>query len=253
MREGLRILMVEDVETDAMLAERELKRAGLAVQARRVDREDDFRRELREFRPHVILSDFNMPEFDGMSALVVARETAPDVPFIFVSGTLGEDYAIRALKNGATDYVLKGNLVRLPPAVERALDEARARAERRRGDELLRLEHTVVLQLAGADSAGAGLKEVMRAICETEGWDLGRYFRADNKDLLLRFEQAWCRRDKDIEDFIERSRDMTFAQGEGLVGRAWQSGAPLWSTDTGSDDRVRKSDLSRKFGMGGAF
>jgi diguanylate cyclase (GGDEF)-like protein len=253
MREDLRILMVEDVETDAVLAERELKRAGLAVNARRVDREDDFRRELREFRPQVILSDFNMPEFDGMAALAVAREDAPDVPFIFVSGTLGEDYAIRALKNGATDYVLKGNLVRLPPAVERALEQAKARAERRRDQDLLRLEHMVVLQLAGADSAGAGLKEVMRAICETEGWDIGRYFRADDKAVLLRFEEAWCVRDANLEAYIERSRDMTFAPGEGLVGRAWQSGKALWSTDTTADDRVRRSDLSRKFGMAGAF
>ena len=84
-----------------MGAERELKRAGLAVHARRVEREEDFRRELGEFRPHVILSDFSMPQFDGMSALRIACEIVPDVPFIFVSGTLGEDYAIRALKNGA--------------------------------------------------------------------------------------------------------------------------------------------------------
>jgi diguanylate cyclase (GGDEF)-like protein len=253
MRDGLRILMVEDVETDATLAERELKRAGLAVCAHRVEREEDFRRELREFQPQVILSDFNMPEFDGMSALAVARETAPDVPFIFVSGTLGEDYAIRALKNGATDYVLKGNLVRLPPAVERALEEAKARAERRRGEDLLRLEHKVVLQLAGAESAGAGLKEVMRAICETEGWDAGRYFRMDEKAGVLRFEEAWFTAEQGVREFVERSRHMTFEPGVGLVGKAWQSSEPLWSTDTSADPRVREADLSRKYAMGGAF
>ena len=74
MNAGLRILMVEDVEDDAALAVRELKRAGLAVEARRVDLEADFRRELRDFLPRVILSDFNMPQFDGMSALAIARE-----------------------------------------------------------------------------------------------------------------------------------------------------------------------------------
>ena len=132
MGQELRVVMVEDVESDAELAERELKRAGLAVLARRVEREEDFRREVGEFRPHVILSDFSMPQFNGMSALRIAREIVPDVPFIFVSGTLGEDYAIRALKNGATDYVLKNNLVRLPPTIERAVSEAAARAERRR-------------------------------------------------------------------------------------------------------------------------
>src|SRR2546430_12791909 len=91
MGQELRVVMVEDVESDAELAERELKRAGLAVLARRVEREEDFRREVREFRPHVILSDFSMPQFNGMSALGIAREIVPDVPFIFVSGTLGED------------------------------------------------------------------------------------------------------------------------------------------------------------------
>src|SRR5207245_6599756 len=116
MGQELRVIMVEDVESDAELAERELKRAGLAVLVRRVEREEDFRREVGEFSPHVILSDFSMPQFNGMSALRIAREIVPDVPFIFVSGTLGEDYAIRALKNGATDYVLKNNLVRSPPA-----------------------------------------------------------------------------------------------------------------------------------------
>jgi len=73
-----------------------------------------------------------MPQFDGMSALTLAREICPDTPFIFVSGTIGEEYAIRALKSGATDYVVKGNLVRLPAAVERALAEAKARREKRR-------------------------------------------------------------------------------------------------------------------------
>jgi diguanylate cyclase (GGDEF)-like protein/PAS domain S-box-containing protein len=97
-----------------------------------VDSEPSFEQALREFAPDVILSDFSMPGFDGMAALALARELAPDTPFIFVSGTIGEEYAIRALKNGATDYVLKSNLLRLPAAVERALAEARERRERRR-------------------------------------------------------------------------------------------------------------------------
>ncbi len=73
-----------------------------------------------------------MPQFDGMAALAIAHAMRPDIPFIFVSGTLGEDYAIRALKSGATDYVLKDNLVRLPPAAHRALQDARTAAEQRR-------------------------------------------------------------------------------------------------------------------------
>jgi len=128
----IRVLLTEDVGADAELELRELKRAGLRVTHRIVDREDTFTEALREFAPDVILSDFAMPGFDGMAALALARELKPEVPFIFVSGTIGEEYAIRALKSGATDYVLKTNLVRLPAAVERAVAEARERREKRR-------------------------------------------------------------------------------------------------------------------------
>ena len=135
--ERIRVLVVEDVVTDAEIEVRELKRAGLSVEHRLADSEQSFRLELDRFSPHVIISDFSMPHFDGMTALALARELRPEIPFLFVSGTIGEEYAIRALKNGATDYVLKTNLVRLPAAVERALDEARTRRARRKVEEQL--------------------------------------------------------------------------------------------------------------------
>ena len=135
--ERIRVLMVEDVATDAELEVRELKRAGMRVEHRLVDREDAFLASLGNFAPHVIISDFSMPHFDGMTALALARDNAPNVPFIFVSGTIGEEYAIRALQNGATDYVLKTNLVRLPAAVERAMHEARDRAARQETERAL--------------------------------------------------------------------------------------------------------------------
>jgi diguanylate cyclase (GGDEF)-like protein/PAS domain S-box-containing protein len=128
----IRVLFTEDVASDAELELRELKRAGLRVKHRLVDTEQSFEQALHEFAPDVILSDFSMPGFDGMAALAIARKRSPDTPFIFVSGTIGEEYAIRALKSGATDYVLKANLVRLPAAVERALAEAQERRELRR-------------------------------------------------------------------------------------------------------------------------
>jgi diguanylate cyclase (GGDEF)-like protein len=253
MGQELRVLFVEDVETDAVLAARELKRSGMSVESRRVEREDDLRRELADFRPDVILSDFNMPQFDGMIALAIVREASPDTPFIFVSGTLGEEYAIRALRNGATDYVLKTNLVRLPPTVERAVSEGAARSQRRRDEQLLALEHTVVRQLADADSAAAGLRSVMRSICETEGWDLGLYYRADTRAGLLRFEEAWSPSDPMLEEFIEDSRAMTFAPGFGMRGIVWKTGEALWSTDVLSDPNWKQPELSRKTGIRGAF
>src|SRR5581483_1361019 len=138
MTERLRILIVEDVENDAELALRELRRAGLACDARRVETAAEYKKALEEFQPHVILSDFSMPHFDGMEALRIARQSYPDIPFLFVSGTLGEEYAVRALKNGATDYVLKSNLVRLPVAVEKALQEKEERLARQALEEEVR-------------------------------------------------------------------------------------------------------------------
>ena len=128
----VRVLLTEDVAADAELEVRELRRAGLRFTHRLAEDEEAFERALREFVPDVILSDFSMPGFDGMRALALARELAPETPFVFVSGTIGEEYAVRALKNGATDYVLKSSLLRLPAAVERALAEARERREKRR-------------------------------------------------------------------------------------------------------------------------
>jgi diguanylate cyclase (GGDEF)-like protein len=123
----LRLLMVEDSEADAELTIRHLKEAGFRYSYERVVDEAQMRRSLREGLPDLILSDFALPGFDGMSALAIARVEAPSVPFIFLSGTIGEERAIEALKSGATDYVLKSNPKRLVPAIKRALADAELR------------------------------------------------------------------------------------------------------------------------------
>jgi len=128
--EPIRLLLSEDNAADVELEMRELRRAGLHVAHRVAHTKESFTRELEEFAPEVILSDFSMPRFDGKHALRIARERAPETPFIFVSGTLGEENAIRALKDGAADYVLKDSLLRLPTAVLRALEDAAARRAR---------------------------------------------------------------------------------------------------------------------------
>jgi len=133
-----KILMVEDSATDVELVSRELGRAAIGCDIRRVDTAADYRRELEEFQPDVILSDLSMPRFNGMEALAIARRAHPDVPFIFVSGTIGEENAVRALREGATDYVLKNNLQRLAAAVDRAIRETQERSVRRALEQDLR-------------------------------------------------------------------------------------------------------------------
>jgi diguanylate cyclase (GGDEF)-like protein/PAS domain S-box-containing protein len=128
----LKILLVEDTPTDAELALRELKRSGIRHHGLRVVTERELREELQRFEPDIVLSDFSMPHFDGLSALKVVREVRPDVPFIFVSGRIGEELAIESLKMGANDYVIKTNLSRLPSAVMSAMERVEQRDARRR-------------------------------------------------------------------------------------------------------------------------
>jgi len=138
MEQRIKILMVEDVDTDAELALRALRRDDIELEARRVETRDAFLAGLEQFAPDIILSDCSLPQFDGFSALALACERRPEVPFLFVSGTIGEEVAISALKSGAVDYVLKSNLPRLPPAVRRALEESRMRAARRQAESRFR-------------------------------------------------------------------------------------------------------------------
>ncbi len=152
-RDLLRILLVEDVPTEAEITIRQVRSGGIACTWLRVETEPTLREALRDFQPDVILSDFSLPQFSGLEALGVAREVAPDLPFIFVSGTIGEDRAIEALRCGAVDYVLKGNLNRLTAAVIRALDEAAARIDRRRQEAQIARLTRVLRLLSGINTA----------------------------------------------------------------------------------------------------
>ena len=128
---------------------------------------DTFEKELSEFRPHVILADFSLPGFDGFEALAIARERCPEIPFLFVSGAIGEERAIESMKRGATDYVLKDRLSRLVPAVERALSEAEERSERKRAElALTRSEerHRLLLDVNNAIISSLDRKSLFEAI-----------------------------------------------------------------------------------------
>ncbi len=129
MSRPLRVLVVEDNKIDAELIVRELRSAGFAPQWERVETEAGFRVAI-ESSPDLILSDFTMPQFDGLAALSILRESGKDIPFILVSGTVGEEIAVESMRRGASDYLLKDRLGRLGSAVERAIEETRLRHER---------------------------------------------------------------------------------------------------------------------------
>ncbi|MGQ0602131.1 MAG: PAS domain S-box protein [Anaerolineales bacterium] len=140
MEPPLRLLHLEDDPVDAELLQTRLAFEGLPAEWVRVRTRDDFVAGLQQGDFHLILADYSLPAFDGLSALALAQDIRPSVPFIMVSGVLGEERAVETLKRGATDYVLKTRLDRLAPAVRRALREAEERAERQRAEAALHAE-----------------------------------------------------------------------------------------------------------------
>ncbi len=124
---------------------------------------------------------------------------------------------------------------------------------RKRAEQLQALEHAVNRSLGDADNASSAVRAAIHAICETEGWECGRYFRWDERTGVLRFSDAWWVPDSDIKLYVERSRDLTYAPGVGLVGKVWQGGKAIWVADISRDGRIAQGALAREPGIRGAF
>src|ERR1044071_2286328 len=138
MEKLLRILLLEDSPSDAELIRLELERGGVAHVSKCVSTRDEFLAALSEFKPDLVLADYKLPEINGTEALSISHKQYPHLPFILVTGALGEELAVDTIKRGATDYILKDRLSRLAPAVQRAMQEAEQRAKRHRAEQELR-------------------------------------------------------------------------------------------------------------------
>src|SRR3989442_12869267 len=147
---ALRILHLEDNPADGELIQSMLEAGGIASTMQRVETPADFESALDQGCFDLIMSDQALPGFDGLSAVGLAPKKHPEVPFIFVSGTIGEELAVDSLKQGATDYVLKDRLSRLVTSVERAIREAQERAERRQAEMKLREQAALLDQATDA-------------------------------------------------------------------------------------------------------
>lgn len=134
----IKILILEDNFSDAELIQRELRKGGLQFTAQLAQNREAFYDTLKEFSPNIILADYSLPEFDGLSALKLVRKHFPEIPVIIVSGAIGEEKAIETLKAGAIDYVLKDKLKRLVPVVNRAINETKVLIERRKAEKAVR-------------------------------------------------------------------------------------------------------------------
>jgi FixJ family two-component response regulator len=231
MKTPLRVLAVEDSEDDTTLLLHEIGRGGFHTEYERVETADAMRDALSRGKWDVVVSDYVMPQFSGLEALEVLRQSGFDLPFIIVSGKIGEDVAVDAMKAGAHDYILKGNLARLVPAIQRELRDAETRRQRRLADEALKKSHDELEQKVRERTAelveanGALTAEVaQRKRAEEEREKLIRQLQAALAEVktlsgLLPI-CASCKKIRDdkgywsqIEEYIRRHSDAEFTHG----------------------------------------
>ena len=197
----MQILHLEDDPADAELVQATLTQAGLVFRITRVQTQGEFETALRDNGTDLILADYRLPSYDGMSALQLVQERCREIPFIFVSGTMGEAAAIEGLTRGATDYVLKQNLSRLPSAVRRAMREARNRRERRQAREALQRSNMInaarirLMQFAGTHSLDELLEETVNEAEKATDSLIGFYHFVDDDQQALTL-QNWSTRTK---------------------------------------------------------
>ncbi len=190
MSSKLHILMVEDLKADMELIEHELLKAGIVFTSQHVYNEADFLAALKETRPDLVLADFALPAFTGEEALSLCRRQHPDVPFIFISGTIGEEKAVDLLKQGATDFVPKQRLAKLVPAIERALREVDQKNERRNTEKWLRESESRFRAVFEGAGTGIALEDLQGKIIETNralqqmlGYDAGELRQINRRDF----------------------------------------------------------------------
>ena len=209
MNKSIRVLHIEDSEQDAALIARHLACAGYELISERVDTAEAMKAALERDRWNLILCDYSMPQFSALRALTLAQEMEVDLPFIIISGTIGEAVAVEAMRAGAHDYLMKDNLVRLVPTIERELNEAENRRARREADEQLHLQSVAMESAANAimitDEKGA-IIWVNYAFTETSG---------HSKDEVLGRNPRFLKSGKQDQAFYQNMWDTI------LAGKIW--------------------------------
>lgn len=224
----IRVLLVEDSEQDAMLIARELRRGGLASTIHRVETHAAMEAALDGGEWDVVLSDYSLPDLDAHGAYDVVRERGLDVPFIIVSGTVGEEAAVQAMQIGVNDYILKGKLARLVPAIERDVREARSRKARRATEQALLASETRFRRLAESGVIGIFVSDTAGRILEANDAFL-RTMGHTREDLLA-----------GRIDWLAMTPPEARAANDRAVALVGESGfAPPWETDAVRPDGVR--------------
>ncbi len=191
MERTLQLLICEDVEADAALIIRSLEKGGYVINSKRVETADEMRTALKKERWDVVISDYNIPGFGGPQALSVLRSSDVDIPFILVSGTIGEEIAVSIMKAGASDYLMKDRLVRLSEVVKREMEEAERRREWKSSAEMIQANeekyHAVIdnsLFAIFLARPGGLILEANKAAGELFGYTIEEFTRMGRNDLL---------------------------------------------------------------------
>jgi diguanylate cyclase (GGDEF)-like protein len=253
MATPLHVLIVEDSIDDAALLLHELRRGGYEPTHQRVDTAESLEQAFATDTFDIVLVDFTMPRFSGRKALEMVKARDADVPFIFVSGTIGEDAAVAAMKSGANDYVMKGNYKRLLPAIDRELREVQERRERRRAEENLRLVQDVAIAVAEAPDVHAALAAALRRMCQTAGCEAGQAWLPTPGGEALECSTAWFGIGPEVEHLRRVSESLKLGPGVGLAGRVWQAKRPVWLDQLVPDEQWPLSHVLHDAGFSMAF
>ena len=245
MSPHLRILLIEDSEDDARLVLREVRRAGYEVEYERVETADAMRAALSRQPWDLIICDFSLPKFNAPKALELLKESGIDLPFIIVSGTIGEESAVNALKAGAHDFIIKGNFARLIPAIQRELKDAATRRERRDRERELEAIALISSRLRTAKTFNAMLSHLLEQTLELVQGESGSIWVFDpvNEVIELKTQRGWN------DEFIGSS----YKLGEGIPGLVVQLGKAMVAREFCQDEQVPE-EIRRQIppGIGGA-
>ena len=230
----------------------ELRRSGYHPTTARVETEQDYRDQLRS-TPEIILSDFTMPEFDAFRALEIMQERQLDIPFIIVSGTIGEERAVQIMRRGANDYVTKDRLGRLGQAVAQALEKKLMRTEATQAERRLNAQFATTKVLAESLNLEAAVPRIIEGICRSMDWTWSGVWMVDPEGKSLELIQYWHCPAARLESFLTDCHMKTFVHGEGLPGRVWATGEPLWVPDVMKNEHFFGKPAAQRAGLHAAF
>ena len=206
--------MLEDERDDAELISRSMIKSGLLFDSKRVDTKDDFSEALKVYKPDVILSDHSLPQFNSLEALKVCKQKGLSIPFILVTGTVSEEFAVTCLKEGADDYLLKSNLVRLPSAIQNALKQRELQEQRKNAETELRIQNEELVKInqemhsfiySVSHNLRAPLMSVLGLVdlASREDLDRGSYFQ----DYFSMMNHSIVKLDETLKEILDYSRN----------------------------------------------